>query len=53
MRKRSGAAEKAASFVILEEIRKVIDIEIEGLESVRRQLGPEFEQAVTTIATDG
>ena len=35
---------------ILEEIAKVLDIEIEALQSVRRQLGPEFEDAVKIFA---
>ncbi len=50
MKKQSGAAESAAEFGILEEIRNVIDIEIEALQSVRQKVGPEFEQAVKAIA---
>ncbi len=50
MKKPSGASEPAAKFGILEEIRNVIDIEIEALQSVRQKVGPEFELAVQAIA---
>jgi arabinose-5-phosphate isomerase len=49
MRKPSEAA-KPAKFDILRELANVIDIEIEALQSVRQQLGSEFEQAVTMFA---
>jgi arabinose-5-phosphate isomerase len=50
MKKPSVAAESPAKSEILREIADVIDIEIEALQSVRQQLGPEFEQAVRAFA---
>jgi len=50
MRKPFGAAESAAKFGILEEMAKVLDIEIEALQCVRQQLSSEFEEAVKTFA---
>src|SRR5262245_36835467 len=50
MKKLSGAAKSKAKLGILQEIANVLDIEIEALQAVRRQLGPEFEQAVQAIA---
>src|SRR6266850_2814405 len=50
MRKPFGAAESAAKFGILEEMAKVLDIEIEALQSVRQQLTSEFEEAVMVFA---
>jgi len=50
MRKPFGTAESAAKFGILEEMAKVLDIEIEALQSVRQQLSSEFEEAVKTFA---
>ena len=49
MKKQPSAASSEKS-AILQEIANVIDIEIEALQSVRQQLGPEFEEAVKTIA---
>ena len=51
MRKPSEAVKPAAKFDILQELTNVIDIEIEALQSVRQQLGPEFEEAVKLFAS--
>src|SRR5437899_2113915 len=50
MKKSFSAAKSAEKLELLEEIAKVIDIEIEALQSVRQHLGPEFEQAARTLA---
>jgi arabinose-5-phosphate isomerase len=50
MRKPSGTVKPAAKFDILQELANVIDIEIEALQSVRQQLGSEFEEAVRIFA---
>jgi arabinose-5-phosphate isomerase len=50
MKKPSAAAKARPKVEILDEIAKVLDIEIEALQSVRRRLGPEFEEAVQVFA---
>lgn len=50
MKKPSAAAKARPKVEILEEIANVLDIEIEALQSVRQQLGPEFEEAVQVFA---
>src|SRR5438874_1185459 len=50
MKKPSIVGKVAAKSAILREIANVLDIEIEALQSVRQQLGPEFEDAVKALA---
>jgi len=50
MKKPSAAAKARPKVEILDEIANVLDIEIEALQSVRRRLGPEFEEAVQVFA---
>jgi len=50
MKKPSSAGKAAAKSTILQEITNVLDIEIEALQSVRQQVGPEFEEAVRALA---
>ena len=50
MKKLSAAAKSRAKLEILQEIANVLDIEIEALQSVRRELGREFEEAVRLFA---
>ena len=42
----------AKDFNILQEIKKVLDIEIDGLNSVRANLTPQFVTAVEAIVAD-
>src|SRR5437879_107676 len=50
LKKQSSSAEAPAKFDVLQEIANVIDIEIEALQSVKRQLGGEFEEAIRLFA---
>jgi arabinose-5-phosphate isomerase len=50
MKKPSAAAKSGEKVEILREIANVLDIEIEALQSVRQQLGREFEEAVQVFA---
>jgi arabinose-5-phosphate isomerase len=50
MKKPSDAAKARPKLEILQEIANVLDIEIEALQSVRQQLGREFEEAVQVFA---
>jgi arabinose-5-phosphate isomerase len=50
LKKQSDSIEPAATFEVLQEIANVIDIEIEALQSVKRQLGREFEEAIRLFA---
>src|SRR5437588_3887447 len=50
MKKPSAAVKPKVKLEILQEIANVLDIEIEALQSVRQQLGSEFEQAVQAFA---
>src|SRR5262245_10134564 len=50
MKKPSAAVKSKAKLEILQEVANVLDIEIEALQAVRQQLGPEFEEAVRAFA---
>src|SRR5262245_55613221 len=50
MKKPSAAVKSKAKVEILQEVANVLDIEIEALQAVRQQLGPEFEEAVRAFA---
>ncbi len=50
MKKPSAAVKSKVKVEILQEVANVLDIEIEALQSVRKQLGPEFEEAIQAFA---